>query len=65
MSRFYAGETAELVGRNAAKIAMGSGALDESEAIAFLESISHGRLTGCYPGMIGDMDRLADIIFER
>ncbi len=65
MSRIYASETASLVAQNATKIVMGSGKFDEGKVAEIMESISCGRLAGCYPGLFEDMDRVADIIFER
>ncbi len=65
MSRIYASETAQLVGRNASMIVAGSGIFDEDKVADFMESISHSRLERCYPSLIQDMDRVADIIFER
>ncbi len=65
MSRIYASETAQLVGRNASKIVAGSGIFDEEKVSDFMESISRSRLERCYPSLLKDMDRMADIIFER
>jgi alkylation response protein AidB-like acyl-CoA dehydrogenase len=65
MARIYASETAQLVGVAAAKIVTGSGMFDGKKVSEFLESISHNRLLRCYSGLIEDMDRVADNLFER
>jgi alkylation response protein AidB-like acyl-CoA dehydrogenase len=65
MARIFASETAQTVAQNAMKIVMGSGIFDDEAVSNFMESISHSYLVRCYPGLIKDMDLVADILFER
>ncbi len=65
MARIFASETAQVVAQNAMKIVMGSGIFDNKAVSDFMESISHSQLVRCYPGLIKDMDLVADILFER
>lgn len=65
MARIFASETAQTVAQNAMKIVTGSGIFDGKTVSDFMESISHSQLVRCYPGLIKDMDQVADILFER
>jgi alkylation response protein AidB-like acyl-CoA dehydrogenase len=65
MARIFASETAQTVAQNAMKIVMGSGIFDDKAVSDFMESISHSHLVRYYPGLIKDMDLVADILFER
>jgi alkylation response protein AidB-like acyl-CoA dehydrogenase len=65
MARIFASETAQMVAQNAMKIVMGSGIFDDEAVSNFMESISHSYLVRSYPGLIRDMDLVADILFER
>lgn len=65
MARIFASETAHTVAQNAMKIVMGSGIFDDKAVSDFMKSIYHDRLVAFYPGLIKDMDLVADILFER
>jgi alkylation response protein AidB-like acyl-CoA dehydrogenase len=65
MSKVFADETARLVAQNILKILMGSGAFDQSETAKFIETVSYHELIQSCQGVIGDMDRIADILFKR
>jgi alkylation response protein AidB-like acyl-CoA dehydrogenase len=65
MSRIFASETSQLVAQNSLKIAMGTGVVDENSLAEFLASISYQHLVMSYPNLFRDMDRIADILFER
>lgn len=64
-SRIFASETAQLVAQSAMKIIDGSGNFDDKTVLDFMISISHSRLVRFYPGLIRDMDKVADILFGR
>jgi alkylation response protein AidB-like acyl-CoA dehydrogenase len=64
-SRLFANETAELVSGNILKILRGSGVFDSEQISAFLAETSHATLAESYQNIIPDMDRAADIIFNR
>jgi alkylation response protein AidB-like acyl-CoA dehydrogenase len=64
-SRLFAHETAELVSANILKILRGSGGFDPGQISAFLAETSHAALADSYQNIIADMNRAADIIFDR
>jgi alkylation response protein AidB-like acyl-CoA dehydrogenase len=64
-SRLFANETAVLVSGNILKILLGSGVFDSEQISAFLAETSHAALADSYQNLIPDMDRAADIIFNR
>jgi alkylation response protein AidB-like acyl-CoA dehydrogenase len=64
-SRLFAHETAELVSANILKILRGSGVFDPGQISAFLAETSHAALAESYQNIIADMNRAADIIFNR
>jgi alkylation response protein AidB-like acyl-CoA dehydrogenase len=64
-SRLFANEIAELVSHSILKILSGSGVFDGEQISAFLSETSHARLGESYQGIIPDMNRAADFIFER
>jgi alkylation response protein AidB-like acyl-CoA dehydrogenase len=64
-SRLFASEIAEVTSCNILKILLGSGAFEANSISAFLEEISHAALADSYRNVIRDMDRIADIIFDR
>ncbi|MEJ2728617.1 MAG: acyl-CoA dehydrogenase family protein [Deltaproteobacteria bacterium] len=64
-SRLFANETAELISGNILKILRGSGAFDSEKISAFLAETSHAALADSYQNIIPDMNRAADIIFNR
>ncbi len=65
MSRIFANEVSQLVAQNILKIVSGSGLFDANTVSAFLEKISYNQLLHSYQGVIQDMDKVADILFER
>ena len=64
-SKLFANEVAELVSRNILRILSGSGKFDQEKITAFLAETSHAALAESYLSLVPDMDRAADIIFER
>lgn len=64
MARVFAGEVTQLVGENALRIAMGGG-LDEATAQQHLADIAYSEMPAGRANWAVDMDRIADIIFER
>ena len=64
-SRIFANEIAELVSHNILKILAGSGIFEAEQISAFLSETSHATLADSYQHIIPDMNRAADIIFER
>jgi alkylation response protein AidB-like acyl-CoA dehydrogenase len=64
-SRLFANEIAELVSGNILKILRGSGVFDPEQVSAFLAETSHAALADSYQNIIPDMNRAADIIFDR
>ena len=64
-SRLFAHEIAELVSANILKILRGSGVFDPEQVSAFLAETSHAALADSYQNIIADMNRAADIIFDR
>ena len=64
-SRLFAHEIAELVSGNILKILRGSGVFDPEQVSAFLAETSHADLADSYQNIIPDMNRAADIIFDR
>ena len=64
-SKLFANEVTELVARNILKILLGSGIFEPEKITAFLAETSHAALTDSYRNLVSDMDRAADIIFER
>jgi alkylation response protein AidB-like acyl-CoA dehydrogenase len=65
MSRIFADEVARVTGQNMLKILMGSGAFDSGAVSDFLKAVSYNELIGSSQNIIADMDRAADILFER
>ena len=64
-SRLFANETAVLVSGNILKILRGSGVFDPEQISTFLAETSHTDLADSYQNIISDMNRAADIIFDR
>ncbi len=64
-SRLFANEIAQVVSGNILKILYGSGTFDAEQVSAFLSEISHAQLADSYQNIIADMNRAADIIFNR
>jgi alkylation response protein AidB-like acyl-CoA dehydrogenase len=64
-SKLFANEVAELVSRNIMRILLGSGKFEQEKITAFLAETCHAALAESYQSLVPDMDRAADIIFER
>lgn len=65
ISRIFADEVAQLVIRNALKLLMGTGVFDKTVAADFMETESYKKLILSSLNVINDMDKVADIVFER
>ncbi len=65
MSRIFANEVAQVVAQNVLKILMGSGEFDKKTISEFMDSIFYDKLISSYQNVIKDMDKVADILFER
>jgi len=65
IARLFAGEVAQLVCQNILKIVLGCGQFDEKAAAEFMASAACDQLANGVYNVIPDMDRLADIVFER
>ncbi|MFH2044557.1 MAG: acyl-CoA dehydrogenase family protein [Pseudomonadota bacterium] len=65
ISRIFANETVRLILNNIDKILIGSGIFDKNQISDFMEAISYNELMQSYENILADMDKLADIIFER
>ena len=64
-ARVFADTCARLVAEKARLIGLGSDAVDTETANQFLQSLNLNELAGSSRGLITDMDRIADRIFER
>ena len=65
MSRIFANETAQLVINNINRILWGSEIFDENKISEFMRGISYDALVMSHMNIITDMDKVADILFER
>jgi alkylation response protein AidB-like acyl-CoA dehydrogenase len=65
MSKIFANQAARLVAQNVMTIVLGSGAFDQQTAAEFIGAANLNELAQTYQDIITDMDRVADIIFER
>jgi alkylation response protein AidB-like acyl-CoA dehydrogenase len=65
MSRIFASEVAQLVAQNVIKIIMGTGAFDQKTVFNFMETVSYNDLICSYQNIVNDMDKVADMLFER
>ena len=65
MARIFAGEVTHVVGENALKIVSATGSADAEAINRFLEDIAYQDMLGSRLHWAVDMDKLADIIFER
>jgi alkylation response protein AidB-like acyl-CoA dehydrogenase len=65
MAGLFAADAVQLVRDNILKILAGSARFDRKQIDAFLQGISYGELIDGYRNLIPDMDRVADILFER
>lgn len=64
-SRLFANEIAMLVSHNILKILRGSGVFESDQIATFLTETSHAALADSYQNIIPDMNRAADMIFNR
>ncbi len=64
-ARVFAGEVAQVVGENALRIVSGTGAADQGTIDQFLTEIGYQTLLASRRNWVVDMDKVADIIFER
>jgi alkylation response protein AidB-like acyl-CoA dehydrogenase len=65
MARVFAGEVCQVVTENALRVVTGTAATDPSGVDQFMAAIGAREMTGSRNGWITDMDKIADIIFER
>ncbi len=65
MSRVFANETARIVMNNISMILFGSGIFEQKDISGFMQKISYDTLISSHSGILTDMDRVADILFER
>lgn len=65
VARIFANDVAQLVSQNTLKILLGSNAFDSGKVTDFLNEIKFNELCQSSRGIISDMDKLADIVFER
>jgi alkylation response protein AidB-like acyl-CoA dehydrogenase len=65
MARLFAAETAQLVAQNGLQMTMGTDILDASVAADFRKQAEIDLLFDSHADTITDMDRVADILFER
>jgi alkylation response protein AidB-like acyl-CoA dehydrogenase len=65
ISRLFGNEVAQVVSQNILKIVLGCGEFDQNATADLLAKIGYTHLTTSFQNIIKDMDRLADIVFER
>jgi len=65
MARVFAGEAAQLTALNGLSIVTGCGLFDKTATGQYRETILMEELLEGHRSWIGDMDKIADIIFER
>jgi alkylation response protein AidB-like acyl-CoA dehydrogenase len=64
-SKLFAAEVAQVVTRGLTMILIGSGSFEPQEVADFMETHQHNALINSAQNQLADMDRMADIIFER
>ena len=64
-SRIFANEVSQLVQGNLRRILSGSGRFEKAFVADFMASIEESSLLKSFEGVIADMDRVADFLFER
>jgi len=64
-ARLFASEVATLVADRTLKVLLGSGAFEQDQVQAFLEKVNYQDMVHTCKNMIKDMDRVADLLFER
>jgi alkylation response protein AidB-like acyl-CoA dehydrogenase len=65
ISRLFAGEVGRVVSQSLLKIVMGCGQFDQKTTADFMARTAYSDLTASFANIIPDMDKLADIVFER
>ncbi len=65
ISRLFANEVARVVSQNMLTIVPGCGEFDQKTAADFVTKAGFAELTQSFQNVLPDMDRLADIVFER
>lgn len=65
MAKIFATEVAQVVTQGLVTILIGSGSFEQNEIAEFMETYQHHALIGSASNGLADMDRLADLIFER
>lgn len=65
MSRIFANETAQVFFQNVPKILVGSGVMDQKSISDVMDAESYKKLISSYRNLIQDMDKVADMLFER
>jgi alkylation response protein AidB-like acyl-CoA dehydrogenase len=65
ISRLFGNEVAQVVSQNILKIVLGCGEFDQQTAADYLAKVGITNLTTSFQNIIKDMDKLADIVFER
>ncbi len=65
IARIFANDVAQLVSQNALKILLGTNSLEGEEVTEILSETRFNELLKSSRGIIGDMDKLADLVFER
>ena len=65
MSRIFAAEVADLAASVIRKILMGTGNFDDSFITGFMKQTAYDQFAGSCKNIINDMDKVADMLFER
>ncbi len=65
MSRIFAAEVADLAVSGIRKILMGTGHFDDSFITGFMKQTAYDQFAGSCKNIINDMDKVADMLFER
>jgi len=65
MSRIFASDVVQVVGQNLMKILRGTGEIEPKIIADFIETVSYNEMMYGYQNVITDMDKIADIVFER
>jgi alkylation response protein AidB-like acyl-CoA dehydrogenase len=65
MARVFAGEVCQVVAENALRVVTGTASADQSRVDQFMAAIACQEMAASRAGWIADMDKIADIIFER
>ena len=65
MTRVFAGETCHLVAENGLRVVLGCGQADPAGVAQFMADTDYQEMLLSRAGWVTDMDKIADIIFER